>query len=168
MVTLASDQDVDLAKASESIEAILTSQITGSLATYEPGHPLLCTVYFAYGGSAVWFTSQELTRHIRALRDNAAACFAVWRVPDAWGQPLLGLQLTGRGLEVTTDDDAAEGLRALHQRFPGTSTTLPDVSAVWGATRRTALVRFAPQSGTLIDESTFGPRNFIRFRWVPS
>lgn len=165
MVSLASDQDVDLAKLSEAVERLMVTQITGALATCQSARPLVCTVYFAYEDNAVWFTSQETTGHVTALRGNPAASFAIWDVPDAWGRPLLGLQLAGTGLEITSDTEAANGLRALHQKFPGTSTALPDVTAVCGSARRTALVRFTPLGGTLIDELMFGPRNFVRFRW---
>lgn len=165
MISLASDQDVDLGKLSEAVGGILTAQITAGLATCESASPLLCTVYFAHSDDALWFTSQETTRHVAALRGNPAASMAIWRAPDMWGHSLLGVQLVGKAVEVPAAAEAARGLRALHQRFPGTTTTMPDISAVYGPNRRTALVRFTPQGGTLIDEVTFGPRNFIRFQW---
>src|SRR5579863_9347404 len=122
------DSGVDTHRVKESINRLLRSELTGALATEKDGAPLACTIYFAYGQGYVWFTSQEVTRHVAALRLNPSVALSIWHRPEVWGSHLLGLQLSCKASEVTNEDVARSGLGTLHIRFPGTKQTLPDVA----------------------------------------
>lgn len=165
MMLSINESDLDVARVNEVISNLFSTHMTGAFSTVASGQPLVCTVYCAYKGNSIWFTSQATTRHVVALRDHPAAAFAIWHEPAMWGSPLLGLQLNGKAREVDAAEEATEGLSALHEWFPGTRETVPDVHAVVGPERRTAMVRFIAESGILIDEATFGSRHFLRLSW---
>jgi|SRR6266702_122528 len=154
-----------LERARRSLTRLLESEDTAALATNGQGAPLLCTVFFAYREGNLWFTSQESTRHIIALRNEPTVSFAVWRRPHEWGRSLFGAQLTCTASEVSTREDAAEGLHTLHRRFPTSQSVLARLEDVYGAERKTCLVRLTIRAGTLIDEDEFGRRNFLGFTW---
>lgn len=158
--------DREASLAMRSLEGMLSTEITGALAAQQGRASLVCTVYFAYRDGDIWFTSQESTRHIVALRDNPGTAFALWRRPVHWGAALFGVQLSCQSSEVTTEEEARLGLHVLQERFPGIGQALPDVAAVYGPGRRTCLIRLKITGGTLIDETNLGKRRFLEFEWV--
>jgi hypothetical protein len=157
------DQDIERAIAEESARALLDNELTAALAVVDGDHSAICTVYYADRWPDLYFTSQAGTHHVRALGDTGGGAMAIWRNPDVWGGEIHGLQLYGDIAEVGSPEDAAAGLTALHDRFPGTRDALPELSDVWGPERRTALVHFRVTHGTLVDESRLGRRRFVGF-----
>jgi uncharacterized protein YhbP (UPF0306 family) len=165
MMKLLVNGDTDSAKLAESVQRMFSEQLTGALGTTGEGGPNVCTIYYAHNKGFIWFTSQEATRHVSALRHDPTVALCIWQRPEVWGSALFGLQLTCVATEVVDESDARLGLDALHARFPGTRTSLPELSSVVGRSRKTALVRLELKEGVLIDESNLGARTFVSFRW---
>lgn len=159
------DSNFDAPTVESAIQQILTEEFTAAVASCNASDPTVCTVYFAHDNNDVWFTSQESTNHIQVLRENPSIAMGIWHRPAQWGEPIYGLQLFGTATEVGSVAEAQQGLAVLNNRFAGTRDIFPDVNAVFGAKRKSCLVQAKIHGGTLVDEKSFGPRQFINFSW---
>jgi hypothetical protein len=146
-----------------AISRLFDAELTGALAAAADGTVATWTAFLAPDWPMIFFTSQETTSHAVAIADGAPAALAIWRRPDAWGDPLCGLQITGYCEPITDADEAERGLHALHERFPGTRNTVPALENVVGSHRTTVLFQFRAASGTVIDEDSLGEKNFVSF-----
>lgn len=149
-----------------AVARIVNGTLTAALATATDDGPWVWTVYVAFRGNRFWFTSQDSTRHVAAMRKTPAVGVAMWRAPVAWGEKLLGLQLAGQAAEVLTQSDAESGLEVLHEKFPGTLETLPTTDTVMGKSKRTCLFMVECHAGSVRDEENIGKGRFP-ILWSP-
>lgn len=163
------EQDgINGALVEQSMQTLFSQEMTGAFAVAaQDGSIRSWTAYVALSNSTLYFTSQANTQHAEALNKVGSCSLALWRRPTEWGEPLYGLQLYGRCVEISDPAEATLGIAALHRRFPGTVAALPDENAVIGNDRKTCLFAVSPTSGKIIDEAQFGPRNFVAFLVTP-
>ena len=147
----------------QSLSGLLEGELSGAFSCMAPDGLRTWTAYLASDWPCLFFTSQASTDHVLAMDGLTAAALCVWRQPEEWGLPLYGAQLYGVCSEVEGEMSAQRGLSALHAKFPGTASTLPAVTDVYGDRRKTCLVEFKVQSGKLLDEDRLGSRRFVRF-----
>ena len=155
------DREGDGNAAQVAVARIVNDVLTAAIATTSAqSGPWIFTAYVAFRGNRCWFTSQESTRHVAEIREASPVAVAMWAEPEAWGDPLLGLQLAGYASEVVTHEDAEVGLAALHEKFPGTQGTLPATGAVIGESKRTCLFMVECDRGSVRDEARIGKGRF--------
>lgn len=152
------------AEVDESVQELFGSTLTGSI-SIGGETPWAFTAYLAILGNRIWFTSQEVTRHVQAIRANGRVAVCVWRDPLQWGDPLNGMQLEGLATEISSASDSIAGLGALHLKFPGTKETISDSAAVVGSSRKTCLFEVVCTTGSLRDEVRFG-KGKNKIHWV--
>lgn len=157
---ISTDSRVDSAAADKATREIVENVLTAAIATSSTEGPWVFTAYVACEGHRFWFTSQESTRHVAELRLTPMIGLAMWSAPSAWGEPLVGLQLSGSASEVVAAADAKAGLSALHKKFPGTASTLPGPDAVIGNSRKTCLFMLDCNQGSIRDEAHLGKGRF--------
>lgn len=158
-----SSEDADPGEVREAIEQLVEAELTAAFAAIADGAVSAWTAYVASDWPVLFFTSQETSRHARAIGAGAPAAVVIWQRPTAWGGKLWGLQINGYCAPITEQITAEHGLEALHRRFPGTRNTVPTVDKVVGPNRSTVLFEFRVESGTVIDEERLGPKLFVDF-----
>jgi hypothetical protein len=140
---------------------ITAALISGSSETTVQG----CTVYWAHAQNMFWFTSQETTHHVAALRADPHCGLVIWRRPAQMGDQICGAQFTGLATEALDDITANMGIQALNARFPRTQATLQGPSSVIGRDKVTCLFKLTMTGLTFTDEATLGQRRHLPLRW---
>lgn len=151
---------INALKLEETLDELFDTVHTGSVSLFGV-KPISFTAYFARQGNEIWLTSKETTDHVIAISDktlDVAVC--IWKQPLEWGEPLYGAQFAGTINLVVDEIDANRGLDALHNRFPGTKDTLPDVDHVMGSEKVTCLQRIFMSTGKIRDERRIGKGMF--------
>lgn len=136
----------------------------------EAGAVHINTAFFCFSPDlALYFLSHPNSVHCHNLRRVPHMAVAVFDSHQAWGDPLVGLQLFGAGALVP--DEAVPRVRALYAaRFPRSGEFLRHRAdqapqpATFGALQ---FYRFAPERIQLLDEWEFGDEVFVTATVVP-
>jgi len=149
------ENELDKAEVNLSVKSLFSSILTGSIGVGNSS-PWIFTAYLAMDQNKIWFTSQESTRHVSIIKEFGTVSVCIWSEPKMWGDPLNGIQLEGEAKEVLTVSGAKEGLAALHNKFTGIMSTLPNPSDVLGTNRKTTMFVIKCKQGSLRDQLRFG------------
>ncbi|MFI6445251.1 pyridoxamine 5'-phosphate oxidase family protein [Kitasatospora sp. NPDC050543] len=147
----------------KGVEGLLAESMVLSLATAGPERgPHANLAFYAHDDDLVlYFVSERSTRHSLHLTEEARAAATVFLPPPVFGEQLRGIQLTG-GAGEAWGRQAQAALAAYQGRYPAFARD-PEIREQFltggGAA---ALYRFQVEELTVVDEPTFGRRNYLR------
>lgn len=123
-------------------------------------------VFYVNSGDSFYFFSSPNARHIaEALASGQAAC-TIYEEGASW-QNLLGLQMSGKVLNVSAGIEASKAFLAYVKKFPLVKTFFSDIKNIglndFSTRLHTKLYCFIPESVLFMDNSVhFGFRTEIK------
>ena len=144
-----------------SIEDIIRESNLGAMSSVKGNEAHVNTAYFVCSRTLdLYFLSQARDQHSQNIKDNPSVAVAFWKTPDTWSENLQGVQIFGTCTQLPLGPKAVHAMSLFVTRFPAFRTIVgrPGEFAE-GITSR--MYRVKPERLRLLDEPSFGRRNYI-------
>ena len=134
------------------IKSYLEQQHMMQLATVSNGQPWCCTVYFVTDDNYnLYWASVPSRRHSQEINSHSQVAVAI-PVKFVKGQPVAGLQIEGKAVELSPSSDIRDAAERYATKFNRDTDWIEDIVA--GKTEH-RLYKLTPASYVLFDESNF-------------
>lgn len=150
------------AQLSRSVGSILSESDLCAMSTVKGKQSHIHTAYFVCDEFLqVYFLSQPMDIHSQNIEKNPSIAVAIWSPCEEWGEHLRGLQIFGICERLAfLQEESITAMKLFVQRFPTFKSIVKHPGEfIRGVTSKIYVVRC--QWLKLIDEPTFGRRNYI-------